>query len=79
VLVHPHKEEFDATDGRKTVVATLKRCTQEPMHIEVANTANYVSFVKDKSSGEVSRCQKIHPATLHALCSGTCATGTCRA
>ncbi len=47
VLVHPHKETFDAGDGRKTIVATLNRYTKDSLHIEVAKSANFVTWKKE--------------------------------
>jgi len=70
VLVHPHKEEFDAGDGRKALVATLNKYSQESMHLEIDKSATFVTWKKSRETGEVEPFKDDPPGNITRLVLG---------
>jgi len=52
-LVYPKHQEFDAGDGRKTVVATLVQFTQDVMQLDIDRSANFVTWRKNPSTKQL--------------------------
>jgi RepB DNA-primase from phage plasmid len=60
VLVYPKDEEFDAGDGRKTVIAALAKFKQESLHLDIDRSANFVEYRKNPKT------QELEPVTVDA-------------